>query len=122
MILTNKQMDEYIIGLDGLMNKTQGKLGYAIAKNYRMIANELKEYVGLKDAAIAQFGERDEEGRIVIHLGTEAHKKYLEEMKQYDDIESDVSIVMVSPEDVYSSNLNAKEVSGILFMIKEDEA
>lgn len=122
MKMTNKEMNESVTNLINLLDKVQGKLGYAIAKNHRILLNELKEYIGLRDVAITQFGEPDENGNIRILIGTEAHKKFLEEMKQYDDIESDVSIVMVSPEDVYSSNLNAKEVSGILFMIKEDEA
>lgn len=119
MKLTNKQMDEYIYGLEGLMEKTQGRLGYAIAKNHRMILNELKEYQGLKDSAIMRFGTKNEQGRASIQVGTDAYEKYLEEMKQYDDIESDVNIVMVKADDVYSSNLSAKEVSGILFMIEE---
>ena len=118
--MKNKEMDELLVGLTGLMDKAQGKLGYAIAKNYRIISNELKEYLGLKDQAIAKFGEPDENGRVRILIGTESYKNYLEEMKQYDDIESEINIVMVSPDDVYSSDLTAKEISGLLFMIKED--
>ena len=121
MKLTNKQMDEYANALSNLMEKTQGKLGYAIAKNFRLMTNELKEYIGLKDSAINKLGEQDEDGRIRIRIGTDAHKQYLEEMKQYDDIESDVNLVMVKPDDVYSSNLNAMEISGILFMVDETE-
>lgn len=118
--MTNKEMDDLLNGLEELMDKARGKLGYAIAKNYRILSEELNEYTEIKNTAIIKFGEKDNEGHISIQLGTEAHKQYLNEMKQYDDIKSDVNILIVSPEDVYSSNLTAKEVSRILCMIKED--
>lgn len=121
MKMTNKQMDECTANLSMLMDKTKGKLGYAIAKNYRLMVEELKEYTALKDSAIAKYGETDEDGRIKIQIGTEAHRNFLDEMKEYDDIESDVNIIKLSPEEAYSSGLNSKEVLNLLFMI-EDEA
>ena len=52
MKLTNQKMDECFIALNSIAERTNGKLGYAIARNIRKLSEELVEYQSLKDKAI----------------------------------------------------------------------
>ena len=121
MKLTNMQMNTYAYALKRLFNKTEGKLSYVIAKNYRMIMNELKEYEDLKDEAIQKYGEFDEDiGQYKLSIESDNFKNFVEDMKPYDDIESDVNILMLKPDDIYSSALTAQDILDISFMIDDE--
>ena len=121
MKLTNVEIDMYVTQLTQLAPKTTGKLGYAIAKNLRVLNNELVEYRKIKDDTIKQFGELSESGYYQIKTDSPAFSEFVKEMKQYDDIISDVNLIMVNPEDIYNSQLNGEETMQLLFMINDEE-
>lgn len=122
MELTNTQMSTYLYSLEQIAPKTQGKLAYAIAKNMRKLENELVEYNDIKNKALAKYGTVDENGFYSIKVdGSEAFRKFAEEMQPYNDDISDVNITMVAPDDVYNSGLNGAETAQILFMIRDEE-
>lgn len=123
MKLTNRQMDEYFNALNGVAEKTGGRLGYAIARNLRKLSEELVEYQALRDKAIVKYGSAGENGKYSILVGSEAFDSYIEEMKEYMDISHDVDIFIVDESEVISSPLNAKEMLAIDFMTvhKEDK-
>ena len=120
MKLTNKQMDEYYYSLYNLSEKATGRLGYAIARNLRKLSEELVEYQSLKDKAIEKYGEKGEDGIFRIKIGSEEYSKYLKEMKEYMEIQHDVPIFHVKSLDVMSSELNAKEMLAVDFMIGKE--
>lgn len=119
MKLSNKKMDECFNALNDISEKTTGRLGYAIARNLRKLSEELVEYQSLKDRAIVKYGNEDSEGRVSIQVGSEAFDNYINEMKEYMSIEHDVQIFTVSEEEVLKSDLNAKEMLAIDFMIQD---
>lgn len=122
MKLTNKQMDEYYFALDKLSEKATGRLGYAVARNLRKLSEELVEYQSLKDKAIEKHGEKGDDGVSRIKIGSDEYKLYLTEMKEYMEIQHDVPIFFVKESDLMNSDLNAKEMLSIDFMIgKESE-
>lgn len=119
MKLTNAKMDEHYASLVAISERVTGKLGYAIARNIRKLSEELVEYHSLKDKAIIKYGTTDENGQTRIQIGSDAYKSFLEEMKEYTNIEHEVPIFGVTEEEVLSSNLTAKEILAIDFMILE---
>lgn len=121
MKLTNREMDEYLYALNEISTKTKGKLAYAIAKNMRVMQNELIEYYKIKDEALRKYGTSGNDGTYQIRIDSEEFKSYVTEMKPYDDIESEVHLTMVSPEDIYELGLNGQETMKLLFMIEDKE-
>lgn len=120
MKLTNKELYDNLSSLVEISDKVTGKIGYAVSYNIRKLTNEIPEYEKMRDELINKYGEKDETGQVGIKIGSEAYEKYMSEMKQYDDIEFDINIIMVKPEDLESSDLTAKEMLGMSFMIDED--
>lgn len=121
MKYTNSQLQNYFDALSNIASKTTGKLGYIVAKNANTISKELEEYVDIRNQKIAEFGEQDENGVPSITLGTEAFNKFTESMKEYDEVEQDISFIKIKPEDLYSSDLNAVEINQIMFMVDEED-
>lgn len=120
MKLSNRTMDEYYNVLFSLAEKTTGKLGYAVSRNLRKLTEELVEYQTLKDKAIRKYGQEDDDGITRIKIGSDEFNKYINEMKEYMDIEHDVQLFFVSGEDVINSSLNAKEMLSIDFMVEKE--
>lgn len=119
MKLTNKKMDDHLSALVAVSERATGKLGYAIARNIRKLSEELTEYQSLKDKAIIKYGTTDENGQSRIQIGSPEYESYLEEMKEYMNIEHEVQIFAVTAEEVLNTDLNAKEMLAIDFMIQD---
>lgn len=120
MKLTNKQMDDYFQRLNAISEKAKGRLGYAIARNLRKLSEELVEYQNLKDKTITKYGIV-EDGVSRIQVGSAEYEKFLEDMKEFMDIQHDVQIFYVSEDNVINSDLNGKEMLAIDFMVKKED-
>jgi len=120
MKLTNIQMDNYLQSLQKISEKVTGVFAYAVARNIRKISEELVEYRNLKDNTIRKYGTETEDGRSTIEVGSEAFYKYVEEMKDYNEIAHEVPIQMISQKELLSSHLNANEILSVDFMIQEE--
>lgn len=121
MKLTNIQMDNYINELNGIAEKTSGKLAYGIARNMRKLSDELVEYNTLKNKMIAKYGDKREDGSAFILIGSEGYDKFLSEMEEVMNISHDVDIFLIPEEDVINSDLNGKEMLAIDFMIQKGD-
>ncbi len=119
MKLTNVQMDNYLQAMQNISEKITGKLAYAVARNMRKISEELVEYQNLKNNAIFKYGEIGEDGRASILIGSDAFKKFVEEMDEYADISHEVAIYKITQAELLSSPLNANEILTIDFMVEE---
>ncbi len=121
MKLTNQQMDMALNVLQEISTKTSGKLGYIVAKNMRILANELVEYNKIKDETIKEFGSPDDEGHYSIKVDSPEFKQFVAKMQEYADIETDVNIITIDPELIYSTDITGAEINAILFMINDEE-
>ena len=119
MKLTNVQMDNYLQAMQNISEKITGKLAYVVARNMRKISEELVEYQNLKNNAIFKYGEIGEDGRASILIGSDAFKKFVEEMDEYADISHEVAIQKITQAELLSSPLNANEILTIDFMVEE---
>ena len=120
MKITNEKADYYLSVLKIISTKVTGKLGYAVARNIRELSMSLSEYTGIKNDLITKYGENNGK-EIILSVESENYKKYQDEIKEYSNIEHDVNIMLVEPEEIYKSTLTADVISNIMFMVKDGE-
>lgn len=119
MKLTNIEMSNKLINLNDISDKVSGKLAYAVARNIRKISAEIIEFENIKNQLINKYGTADENGLSSVNVGTEGYEKFMDEIKEYTSIEHDIDIYKVSEDEIFKSDLNAKEIINLDFMIEE---
>lgn len=103
-----KQAD-MIASLLSTMLQTKGIVGYKIARNLRMINEELKEYNEVKQELFTKYGT-EKNGTLIIDKGTENYEKFLEEIKPYEELDVDFDFVKFTEEDYMSGELTAEQI------------
>ncbi len=119
MKLKNVEMSNYLSALNEIADKVNGMVAYGVARNIRKLENELAEYAKVKNDTIIKYGELGEDGISRIQINTPECQKFLDEMKQYDEIEHEVDLFMIKSSALQDSTLNAKEIVSIDFMLEE---
>ena len=92
--------------LNGIATKCTGKLGYAVARNIRILNTELTEFQNARNELIRKYGTKDGDN-IFIENGSEAFFSFQNEMKQYESIELDIPLMKVNREVLENSDLSA---------------
>ncbi len=120
----NLELRTMLNGLKEVM-KYNGKIGYAAARNTRMIQDALTEYMEEERKLILKYGkkEKDENGNETgsVKLNTESPEfgRFLDEIEPYMEIEHEVNIMQVEVADL--EKLTGEEILAIDWMIKEAE-
>lgn len=76
-------------------------IGYAAARNIRILANELTEYTAEKNALIRKYGEADTDedgnptGSVSIRVDTPEFKKFAIEIEQFANISHSPDIMTI---------------------------
>ena len=79
-------------------------IGYAAARNVRVLSEELTEYVRKIQDLVAEHGEPvidadgNETGQLGIKVGGPGYEAFVREMAQYDEIEGDPRIMTLDYE------------------------
>lgn len=116
--LTNLEMFNYISNISQeLMQKVTGKVAYALAYNLRKMQNELKEYMDFRNELITKYSKELEDGRFGIDIKSVEYQEFIKELAQYDNIIHVIELILIDPEDIYSTELNADDIFTINFMI-----
>lgn len=116
--LTNLEMFNYISNISQeLMQKVTGKVAYALAYNLRKMQNELKEYMDFRNELITKYSKELEDGRFGIDIKSVEYQEFIKELAQYDNIVHVIELILIAPEDIYSTELNADDIFTINFMI-----
>ena len=115
MTMTNLEAFNCIQLMNGL-NET-GRLGYAIAKNMRKLADELKEYTQKRDELIMKYGTKENEQ---YRIEPKNAKMFLKELEEYDDIEFEYAPHTVSEDIFCSGSLNSQQMYRLAWMVKEE--
>lgn len=91
------------------MLQTKGVVGYKIARNLRMINEELKEYNDLKIELFNKYGEVQGDS-LIINKDSENYPLYLEEIKPYEEQEVDFDFRKFTEEELQNSDLTAEQM------------
>ena len=94
-----------------------GRLGFAIAKNMRKLADELKEYTQKRDELIMKYGTKENEQ---YRIEPKNAKMFLKELEEYDDIEFEYTPHTVSEDIFCSGSLNSQQMYRLAWMVKEE--
>ena len=88
----NIEMEQMLVALEKHLDRTD-KIGYAAARNTRILRNETQEYFRRREELIKKYGTQklDEEGnpteRIELRFDSPEFKKYSEEIEEWALIE-----------------------------------
>jgi hypothetical protein len=119
MKISNENMRIYFAALKAIADRAKGKAAYGVARNMRKIAEEGVEYENICNEAIRKYGTQTDDGQINITVGTKAFADYMKEIEPYRNIEHEVDIFKVKPDEFFDSDLNANEIMAIDFMIED---
>lgn len=115
MILNNEKMLDSVTVLSQAQEK--GMLGYAIAKNLRLLVDETREFSQKREELIREHGIALGDDK--YQLPPENAAKFYEAIRPYSELTADVAVMQVSPEVFYGGNLTSQQMFILDWMVKE---
>lgn len=98
------------------MLDTRGIVGYKIARNLRMINEELVEYLKFKRELFEKYG-RAENNQLIIDKENEP--MFLAELKPFAEQEVEFNFRTITEEELEQSNLNASQMMFLMEYFEE---
>lgn len=92
--MTNIEMDNMLRALGPLLER-RDVIGYAAARNARLLRDELTEYHKVLDELVEKYGEREldedgnETGRMRMSPASERFRDFADELRRYAEISHD---------------------------------
>ena len=123
MSYRNIEMERMIDSLEPLLERTD-KVGYAAARNTRILRNEIQEYLTRRDELIYKYGEQEvdedgnQTGRTMLALESENFEKYADEIQEWAYIEHSPDVFKLKYEDVIGK-LTGAEILSIDWMLED---
>ena len=120
---SNIEMERMMGSLEPLLERTD-KIGYAAARNTRILKDETREYMSRREELVFKYGEDelDDEGnptgRTMLALDSENFQKYAEEIQEWAYIEHAPGIFKLKYEDVIGK-LTGAEILSIDWMLED---
>ena len=91
------------------MLETKGIVGYKIARNLRMINEELIEYENVKRELFRKYG-REENNQLIIDKDSENYPLFLGELKPYQEQEVEFGFKKITEDELSNSGLSANQM------------
>lgn len=123
MVLKNIQMETALEKLKPILSRTD-KIGYAAARNTRVLSSALTEFFLFKEGLIKKYGEvdKDENGNelhtISININSPNFKPFTEEFNKIRDVEHEVEIMKLKYDEVIGV-LSGREILDLEFMLED---
>ena len=118
MKLTNAQICASIPVLAQAEEK--GMLGFAIARNRRVLSGEVQEYARKRDELLEQYGTREEDGKFT--LSAQAAEAFYEALEPFARLEVEVAAMQGTPEVFCGGQLTSSQMYTLNWMVKEETA
>lgn len=112
-------MDSMLMQLEKHLER-RDKIGYAAARNTRILANAALEYLKRKEELIRELGEKSDDGSIAITNGSDALNEFLDRIEEWANIEHDVELYTI-PFSEAINVLSGSEILEIDWMFEESE-
>lgn len=109
------QAESLALSLSTMLD-TKGVVGYKIARNLRMINEELRDYYEQKQKLFEKYGT-EKDGQMVIERDTDEFKKFMEEFSPVMDQEVNFDFRKITEEELIDSGLSAKQMALIWEMV-----
>ncbi|MCC8039174.1 MAG: hypothetical protein LIP02_13730 [Bacteroidales bacterium] len=112
--MTNAEMDSAVQAMSNLHET--GKLGYAIARNLRILKTECTEYLQLKAELFEELGDRDGNQ---YSIPPDKIPEYIERLGDIPSIDHEVNLYTITEEEFLSGTLTSDQMEALLFMVQE---
>lgn len=119
MQITNKDAEALYITLSEIADKTRGLTGYAVARNLRILRDDLTEYRAKKRELFQEYGE-EKDGAFYIMKESPNFQKYEEEIRVYDEIPLNIDLMKVSGEELAKTELTGEQMFLLIDYMVED--
>lgn len=115
------QAEKLQASLETMLN-SKGIVGYKIARNCRMIREELQEYYEAKRDLLRKYGE-EKDGVLMINTKSDSFPLYAKEIAPLEDQDISFDFRLFSEEEIENSDLNGAQMLFIMenFMKGEDD-
>lgn len=114
--MKQSQAELLSIALNSLMEE-KGIVGLKLARNKRMIDDELKEYYEFKQELFKKYGE-ERDGQLMISKDSKNIDQFLAELKPLDEQEVDFDFRKITEDELAGSNLTARQMASIWEMVE----
>jgi len=104
-----KQSEAKLLSISLKSMDEKGKVAVKIARNIRMIDDELKEYYQYEAELFKKYGE-EKDGQLVIDKNSDNYQKFLNEMQPLDNEEVSFNFRRFTDEELENSSLNVNQV------------
>lgn len=119
--LKNSQMVVMLNQLRPLLPR-RDKIGYAAARNYRILAESLTEYELFRNSLIEKYGEagKDENGKPItqIKMDSPNFKAFCDELTPFNEMEHEVELMTMKYEETIGC-LTGEEILDIDWMLED---
>lgn len=102
------QADNLSILMQGMLN-CKGPVGVKIARNYRMINDELIDYRNARLDLFRKYGEQVGD-QLKVDKGSENYPLFLKEMTALDDMKIEFSFRKITEEELNDSGLTSQQM------------
>jgi len=116
-----KQSEAKLLSISLKNMNEKGKVAVKIARNIRMIDDELKEYYQYEAELFKKYGE-EKDGQLVIDKNSENYQKFLNEMQPLDNEEVSFNFRRFTDEELENSSLNVNQVLLLMEYMGVDNA
>ena len=116
-----KQSEAKLLSISLKSMEEKGKVAVKIARNIRMIDDELKEYYQYEAELFKKYGE-EKDGQLVIDKNSENYQKFLNEMQPLDNEEVSFNFRRFTDEELENSSLNVNQVLLLMEYMGVDNA
>jgi len=118
---TMKQSEAKLLSISLKSMNEKGKVAVKIARNIRMIDDELKEYYQYEAELFKKYGE-EKDGQLVIDKNSENYQKFINEMQPLDNEEVSFNFRRFTDEELENSSLNVNQVLLLMEYMGVDNA
>lgn len=123
LVKKNSELVAMLHQLEPVLSQ-RNRLGYAAARNFRILSDALTEYNQFKMELIEKYGEPDraddgaELPTVSIKVGSPEFKSFCDEMAPYNNIEQEVTLMTAKYEDTIGV-LSGEEILGVDWMLED---
>ena len=117
--MKTSQAELLSIALNSLMEE-KGIVGLKLARNKRMIDDELKEYYEFKQELFKKYGE-EKDGNLVIAKGSKNYSLFMKEIEPLENQDVNFNFRIITENELIESGLSAKQISLIWDMVEEKQ-
>ena len=122
-MLKNSEVSSRILQLKPFLNR-KDKIGYAAARNTRVLSNQLIEYNTIRNELIQKYGEPDLDengmdiGTVSIKISSPKFLDFCKELEPFNNIEHEVEFMVLKYEEVIGI-LTGEEILTIDWMLSD---